>query len=52
MIIGLGSASLHDENQKPYSEYFIPSMENSINNVSLILSDGKEFVINNTQPEY
>jgi len=51
MIIGMGSASLYFLNQKPASEYFIASRETSDNNVSLILSDGKEFVINNRQPE-
>ena len=51
MIIGIGSASLYFLNQKPASEYFVASRETSNNNISLILSDGKEFVINSRQSE-
>jgi transmembrane sensor len=49
MIIGVGGASLYFLNQKSTFEYFIASKEVSNNNVSLILSDGKEFIINNKQ---
>lgn len=50
MIIGIGSASLYYLNKKP-SYNFVALKETSNNNVSLILSDGKEIVINSRQSE-
>lgn len=51
LIIVIGSASFYFFNQKPDSEYFVALKDPSDKNVSLILSDGNEFVIKNKQSE-